>query len=399
VTELREIARKWANDLLTLEELAAVPVEERAAILADQEIIWRRESGKVREIGAGDRVISYVMSVEKGVGHFKDVIIQSGWDFSEFEQRGRPFLWAHNLDEIKPWLGRIGNLDKSAKVGRFNALTGDAEFTPLGMNEWNDGIHAMVAGNFMPGFSVGFRIKASRLPKTEAEKKKFQLGEMSSVFEECMLVEGSSVPIGMDPDANAQRYAEFNARLMRGIESGEFRRELADELRGRVYGVPTKTVVPVPGLPFAFELVGDELRAVPAEVTASGTVPNDVAAISWTLRSGAEHVNAPQIVASGVLERSEDMAETEREAALEARIAELEAEMSAVRATLDAVEAVLSDARDENTSADEAPDPEEEERGGGLVDLYAEYLGCTPEDLDATLALTPSATANEGEGT
>lgn len=263
-TELQEIAQRWADGTISEADFAAIPNVERDAMLGDKELLWRRPCGeaiRAKKIDSGNgsgtasRTVSYVMSVEKGVGNTKDVVIQSGWDLEKFNKRGGPFLFCHNALEMRPPLGRMHNLKKNGKsTDGTKALTGDAEFTPDGVNPFNDMIFRMVDEWFMPGGSAGFRILSWRPPKTEAEIKKYSLSNNSYIIEAAELTEFSAVPIPMDPDAT-RRAEDLHQRVLRGVQTGEFGREQVDALRdaiGGMYGAAKRTTVSVPALPFDF---------------------------------------------------------------------------------------------------------------------------------------------------
>ena len=152
-------------------------------------------------------VVRYVMSTQKPVGRFGDVILVKGWNLVDFFKRGRPFLFSHNIDEYRVPLGRMSHLLKGAEedfVGGEPTLSGNANFTPAGLNSFNDSVHDMVVGGWMSGGSVGFRILDSRSPTDEEMEANARLRKFSAIITKASLVEFSAVPVGQDPDATAK---------------------------------------------------------------------------------------------------------------------------------------------------------------------------------------------------
>jgi phage head maturation protease len=251
----KELVQRILSGTATLDEMAGVPIEEILAVRSDAENIqWIDTDGGLLEVRADqaqakERSATYVMSTGNGVGRTKDVIKVNGWDWSDFEKRGRPLLYNHNLTESHDHLplGRVDNVRKGRARGQ-RALIGDAVFTPAGAVPFNDMVFRLVDEGFLPGSSVGFRALSTRLPRNEEERKDLGLGPMSVIHEKTSLVEFSVTPVGMDPDAT-------KLTALKGVLyawEDQYGRETVQHFRDITRGLEpeTRTTITVPDMPF-----------------------------------------------------------------------------------------------------------------------------------------------------
>jgi hypothetical protein len=189
------------------------------------------------------RTFRYTMSTGAPVGPFADIVEVAGWNLVDFNRRGRPFLFGHNIRENRHPLGTMNGLLKGATEDRVrgeDVLAGNTKFTEEGLNPFNDLTHDMVASNNMPGGSVGFRIMESRAPTEEELTKHKALRKYSFISTKTSLVEFSSVPVGMDPDAVKRRCAGqegIEARLALSISEGRYDEEIVAEFRHLMLGI------------------------------------------------------------------------------------------------------------------------------------------------------------------
>lgn len=202
----------------------------------------------VREDGESGKTtkVTYVMSTEKPVGFFKDSILVKGWKLQDFERRGRPFLYNHNLtlSHSELPLGHMSNVRRSklelrSGQGEEPALVGDAVFTPDGMSPFNDLVRQMVEAGELRGGSVGFVPMKSREP-TEEEVETHGFGPYSEIFIETNLIEFSATAVGMDPDAvtlRARRLSSLEARLAEVVSTGQYDPEVVQQFRRVTHGL------------------------------------------------------------------------------------------------------------------------------------------------------------------
>ena len=422
--KLQHVAQSWADGTISETDLVALPKEERAAMIADKDLLWRRPCGERIETKADAKVartVSYVMSVEKGVGPSQDVILQSGWELDKFAKRGGPFLFGHNMLEMRPPLGRMSGLKKNGKASDgTRALTGDAEFTPLELNPFNDMIYRMVDEGFMPGGSVGFRILAARLPKTEAEIKKYGLGEYSMVIEQAELTEFSAVPIPMDADAT-KRMEAIHQRVLRGVQAGEFGSEQAEQLREMLGGKADRTTVTIPGMPFGVSVdrgvvtIGSpEVQALAEPEVLALLVPRSIGSLAnaralvrdlgMSTRRATEtdeHYRFVQHDADGSVqtitidrkagiraELGQPKDETEGHAMDEKEYGELLTRVEALEAQNDE----LLERLESIESARAGDVPADGDASSGERSIYADVLGMTDEEFSAAFAGDSAAT-------
>lgn len=224
------------------------------------------------------RTFRYTMSTGNPVGPFGDVIVVKGWNLREFNKRGRPFLFGHNIKETRHPLGTMSNVLKGAKedeVEKKPVLAGNSKFTEEGLNEFNDLTHDMVAAGAMPGGSIGARLLETRAPTEEELAADKRLRKWSFIAEKASLVEFSAVPVGMDPDAVKRRSFDgdpqkLEAALAECIREGRYDEDLVAEFRHLMLGEPTEAtrtqvtvdeVPPAEETPEAIQPVSPDQRA------------------------------------------------------------------------------------------------------------------------------------------
>ncbi len=189
------------------------------------------------------RTFRYTMSTGNPVGPFGDIVEVGGWNLVDFNRRGRPFLFGHNIYDMRHPLGTMNGLLKGAKEDQVkgqDVLAGNTKFTEEGLNPFNDLTHDMVASGNMPGGSVGFRIMESRAPTEEELTANKALRKYSFIATKASLVEFSGVPVGMDPDAVKRRCAGqegIEARLALAISEGRYDEEIVAEFRHLMLGI------------------------------------------------------------------------------------------------------------------------------------------------------------------
>lgn len=192
------------------------------------------------------RTFRYTMSTGAPVGPFGDIVEVAGWNLVDFNRRGRPFLFGHNIREMRHPLGTMNGLLKGATEDRVrgeDVLAGNTKFTEEGLNPFNDLTHDMVASGNMPGGSVGFRIMESRAPTEEELAANKLLRKYSFIATKASLVEFSGVPVGMDPDAVKRRSAGqegIEARLALAISEGRYAEDIVAEFRHLMLGIEPK---------------------------------------------------------------------------------------------------------------------------------------------------------------
>ena len=129
------------------------------------------------------RRLTFTISTES-VDRDRDVVKLDGWDLTNY-QKNPVVLWAHNYRQIP--VGR--SLRLWVEDGK---LKSDTEFTPKGLDEFNDVVFELYRRRFMRATSVGF------LPKkwNWSEDRKNGID-----FEAQELLEYSMVPVPANPDA------------------------------------------------------------------------------------------------------------------------------------------------------------------------------------------------------
>ena len=245
------LVRSIVDGSAEMNEIEALGFDNVFAIKSDPEIVQVRKSDdSLRSIDAEERRVRYLMSTSNPVGRSGDIILSSGWDFTEFQKRGAPFLYDHNLTKTNHGLplGRMdgmtefqdydGRKKKRPSGGYYSALFGDGIFTPRGVNPFNDLVYRMVDEGFLEGFSVGFRALSSRKPTDDevqlysASEEARSLGSgltpYSVVHERTMLIEGSVTSVGMDPDAT--RVKRMRDRITQLSERGQAGRDESEQL-------------------------------------------------------------------------------------------------------------------------------------------------------------------------
>ena len=129
------------------------------------------------------RKLTFTISTAS-VDREKDVISLDGWDLKNFN-RNPVFLWAHNYRQIP--LGR-----SSEPFRQGGKLKAQVEFTPKGLDLFNDTVFELYKQGFMRAVSVGFR------------PIKWNWNEERSGgidFNEQELLEFSAVPVPANPEA------------------------------------------------------------------------------------------------------------------------------------------------------------------------------------------------------
>ena len=354
MSKFTDLAARLGSPDLTLDELrgSGVTPDDLRKLRMDEGSFVARASGDTPKAKA-ERTFTYVMSTENPVGFFRDVVKVNGWDLDDFKKRQQPFLFGHNASDDRLPLGRMSGLKKGRTVK--GALTGDAEFTPEGVNQFNDVAHDMVEAGFMPGGSVGFNVLEARKPTTAETKAMPALNEFSSIITRAQLVEFSAVPVGMDPDAVKIRTATstgMDEHLRRCIEEGRYSRELVAAFRHDYLGVEPESVrtqVPVEA----------DLEDEPADVMSS--IAETPVISDGDLEGSAD---SPSTLADEELARSIE--------SITVKVDELTERVAALTEHLngDTVEV----AEDEVQDSGEAPIPESD-----LFDLYLSAFGDSTE--------------------
>lgn len=116
----------------------------------------------------------------------QDVVNVDGWDLANF-QKNPVVLWAHNYRQIP--VGRSVKLWKHA-----GKLKSETEFTPVGMDAFNDTVFSLYHQGFLKATSVGFR--PLKWDFSKDEKRPYGVD-----FKEQELLEYSMVPVPAHPDA------------------------------------------------------------------------------------------------------------------------------------------------------------------------------------------------------
>lgn len=232
MTRLDALAHRIRTGAATAEELAALSDANRTAILNDKDAEWRLSIGRALDPApSDDRRIKCVASTEFACGPFDDVLLVDGWDMARFEQTGSPLLYGHNIDEELPPIGRVTMTEKG-EYRSAPALLAETEYMPADLNPFADMIYRMTAANWMPNYSVRFRIKAWRQP-TADERKQRQMGPHGRIATHTEMHELSAVPVPEDPGCNVVRSAAMT--LARGIGEAGYEPDTVREF-ARQYG-------------------------------------------------------------------------------------------------------------------------------------------------------------------
>lgn len=254
-TLFARLATKYADGFYDLDpaDFEGVDHKDRLKLVEDvtgtdvirvssDELVPRAHSKK-KAAALPARTFRYTMSTQNPVGPWGDIVEVAGWNLLDFNKRGRPFLFGHNIHEMRHPLGTMSNVLKGAKEDEVKGqpvLAGNTRFTEEGLNPFNDLTHDMVASGNMPGGSVGFRPIDSRAPTEEELTANKALRKYSIIFVKTSLVEFSGVPVGMDPDAVKRRCAGqvgLEARLAEAIAEGRYDEEIVAEFRHLMLGV------------------------------------------------------------------------------------------------------------------------------------------------------------------
>jgi len=347
MSKFTDLSQRLTSPDLTLDELrgSGVTPDDLRKLRMDEGSFVARASGDTPKAKA-ERTFTYVMSTENPVGFFRDVVKVNGWDLDDFKKRQQPFLFGHNASDDRLPLGRMSGIKKGRAVK--GALSGDAEFTPEGVNPFNDIAHDMVESGFMPGGSVGFNVVEARKPTAAETKSMPTLNEFSSIITRAQLVEFSAVPVGMDPDAVKIRTATntgMDAHLRQSIEEGRYDRDLVAAFRYDFLGVePESTRTQV--------VVEVDLEDEPADEMTLLTSETVEMPVDGDLETSTD---SPSL--------TDDM--TERMEAMQARIDELSERTAALTEQLRSLSA--------------ADSPEEERKGVSpepdIFDLYLAAFG------------------------
>lgn len=243
------------------------------------------------------RTFRYTMSTGSPVGPFGDIVEVAGWNLVDFNRRGRPFLFGHNMSEMRHPLGTMNGLLKGATEDRVrgeDVLAGNTKFTEEGLNPFNDLTHDMVASGNMPGGSVGFRITESRAPTDEELAANKLLRKYSFIATKASLVEFSGVPVGMDPDAVKRRGAGqvgIEARLALAISEGRYAEDIVAEFRHLMLGIEPAAK----GRSHVALGEGVPLEEIPVNVSPEGDVTNVTDTPECNYSDDAAHQNCDQL--------------------------------------------------------------------------------------------------------
>lgn len=224
--------RRVLNGTAGENDYRALGIDTLLAACSDPENVVRAplESAVLtRAAGRADgaRSITYVMSTEQPVGPQRNLVLQRGWDLRDFDQRGRPFLYDHNMTDANGGLP-LGNMSglRVGRSGGMRALVGTGNFTPPGLVPFNDMVFELADQGWLRGFSVGFRVLDGARQPTDQERERFAgFGEYSLVFERSQLLEGSVTAVGQDPAA-----VKLRSGLASGVQRGAWKQEHAEAL-------------------------------------------------------------------------------------------------------------------------------------------------------------------------
>lgn len=159
-----------------------------------------------------DRSKSYAYVSEAPIGSLHDLPLANAWEFTDFEQRKRPILYGHNIENDAPPIGRGFDVESGVIVNGVKTVVGGVEFRALGADPFVDMVYQAIEDEFLNGFSVGFRVEDARLPSKE-EIDQYGLNEYATVLTRCNLTEGSIVPVGRDPRAGVLAYSQRGEAL------------------------------------------------------------------------------------------------------------------------------------------------------------------------------------------
>jgi hypothetical protein len=244
-----DLAKRYAAGTATREEFADIPVEEALKIRGESEFVRYANVSYVAPKSTADKFsdpIRYVMISEHAIGNFKDLPLRDGMDFSQFRDRGGPFLFMHGKSAIpQPPLGNVPKVVKGKTPDGHKAWLGDVRFTPEGDNPFADMIHAAVLNGSMPAGSMGFRILESRLPNGR-EEKQYGVDQGSIVYDKTRATEFSAVDVGRDEKALVMygesdedamsRRRKLNATIAEWREAGVYDEEMIQQFMDHVVG-------------------------------------------------------------------------------------------------------------------------------------------------------------------
>ena len=238
---------------------------------------------------------SYVLVSDDLIPPMNDRVQANAWDLREFKYRGSNLLYDHNVQEARPPIGKVENLQRGVEMKRggrkFKALTGDVSFVDAEMYEFAGMIEALVASGHLTNGSVGFDIEKMRAP-TDDEQQQLGMKKYSAVIQKANLIEFSITPLGRDKNAQKmsidsrdsleQRLAEFAQAGVYADETlGSFRESLARQI-----DEPTRVMVPVLGLE-------DSSEEAPALEVESPVISNDApTTLGMVQQSYGEEVSA-----------------------------------------------------------------------------------------------------------
>lgn len=151
-----------------------------------KEIVVRSQIADAVEIkadAAETRKITFTISTAS-VDRQNDIVSLDGWDVKNFT-KNPVVLWAHNYRQIP--VGRSGKPFVSG-----DALKAEVEFTPKGMDPFNDTVFEMYQMGFMRAVSVGFKPVKWNWNETRSNGIDFMEQE---------LLEFSAVPVPANPEA------------------------------------------------------------------------------------------------------------------------------------------------------------------------------------------------------
>lgn len=164
----------------------------------------------------GPRQVEHVATSERPAGPFKDVVLQSAWDFTRFFETGAPLFWSH--EPSTPNLGRVLQMRK-AKIKGERVIVSRSEFVPEGLNPFADMIWEYVSQDFIRGVSVGFNIIES-VDVSDEERLQLGMGKWAIKVTKAELIELSVTAI--PADTAAVKLRELGEELERSVREKRY---------------------------------------------------------------------------------------------------------------------------------------------------------------------------------
>lgn len=161
------------------------------------------EGCKISDTDDTNRTITVTMSDET-LDRSDEIMIARGVQLENFE-KNKVHLWCHNIEHILPPIGRY----EWAKVIQ-KEIRGKIEFYP---NDFSMGIYRMHRDHFLNGISVGYRTLKDEWPTDYHGAPNGGKGKVRRIIHEWELIEGSSVPIPMNPNALQKAIDEGSLKI------------------------------------------------------------------------------------------------------------------------------------------------------------------------------------------